>query len=120
MVDTQEMSLLEEQKYLSYSPDSVVGIATGYGLDDEEVGVRVSVEARIFTSPCRPNRLWGPPNLLSNMYWGLFPLALSGRGVKLTTHLQLVPRSKYVDLYIHSSIRLHGTLSHSLMGPSPS
>jgi hypothetical protein len=25
-----------------------------------------------------------------------------------------------VDLYIHSSIRLHGTLSHSLMGPSPS
>jgi hypothetical protein len=29
--------------------------------------------SRIFSSPCRPNRLWGPPNHLSNGYWGLFP-----------------------------------------------
>jgi hypothetical protein len=38
--------------------DSVVGIATGYGLYDREVGVRVSVEVSIFTSPRRPDRLW--------------------------------------------------------------
>jgi hypothetical protein len=31
----------------------------------------------IFNSPCRPKRLWVPPNLLSNGYRGLFP-----RGVK--------------------------------------
>jgi hypothetical protein len=48
----------------------------------------------IFSSPYRPDRLWGPPILLSNGYRVLFPRALSGRGVKLTTHLQLVPRSR--------------------------
>jgi hypothetical protein len=53
--------------------DSVVGIATGYGLDGRGVGVRVPVGLRIFTSPYRPDWLWGPPNLLYNGYWGLFP-----------------------------------------------
>jgi hypothetical protein len=46
------------------SRDSVVGIATGYGLDDRGVGVRVPVGSRIFPSPCCPDRLWGPPSLL--------------------------------------------------------
>jgi hypothetical protein len=54
------------------SRDSAVGIATGYGLDDREVGVRVQAGSSIFSSPRRPDRLWGPPNLLSNGYWGLF------------------------------------------------
>jgi hypothetical protein len=40
--------------------DSSVGIATGYGMDDRGVGVRVPVESRIFTSRYRPARLWGP------------------------------------------------------------
>jgi hypothetical protein len=54
--------------------DSVVGIATGYGLDDQGVGVRVKVASRIFSSARRPGRLWGPPTLLSNGYRGLLPL----------------------------------------------
>jgi hypothetical protein len=34
--------------------DSVVGIATGYGLGDREVGVRVPVGSRIFSKSSRP------------------------------------------------------------------
>jgi hypothetical protein len=59
-----------------YHRDSVVGIATGYRLDDRGFGVRVPVRSRIFSSPRRPDRLWGPPSLLSNGYRG----ALSSGG----------------------------------------
>jgi hypothetical protein len=48
------------------SRDSVVDIATSYGLDNRGVGVRVPVGSRIFSSSRYPDRLWGPPNLLSN------------------------------------------------------
>jgi hypothetical protein len=39
---------------------SVIGIATSYGLDDWG-RVQVPVGSRIFSSPDRPDRLWGPP-----------------------------------------------------------
>jgi hypothetical protein len=42
------------------SRDNAVGIATGYGLDDQGVGVRVPMRAKIFTFPYRPDRLWSP------------------------------------------------------------
>jgi hypothetical protein len=41
--------------------DSVVGIATGCGLDDSDFGFRVPVGSRIFSSSHRPGRVWGPP-----------------------------------------------------------
>jgi len=47
-----------------------------------------------FSSPPRPDRRWGPPSLLSNGNQGLFPWGQSGRGVKLTTPLHPVPRSR--------------------------
>jgi hypothetical protein len=56
--------------YCFKSQDSSVDTATSYGLDDRGVGVQVPVGVRIFTSPDRPHRLWGPPNLLSNGYRG--------------------------------------------------
>jgi hypothetical protein len=63
---------------ISYNPcvmrrDSAVGIAIGYELDDRGVGVRVPVVSRIFSSPRRPDRFCGPPNLLSDAYRKLFP-----------------------------------------------
>jgi hypothetical protein len=73
------------------SQDSTVSIVTGYGLDNRGVGVRVPVGSRIPSFP-RPYWLWGPPNLLFNGYWGLFPQEKSSRSVKLTTHLELVAR----------------------------
>jgi hypothetical protein len=51
---------------LDRSQDSVVGIVTGYRLDDWGVRVWVPVGSRIFCSPHRPDWLWGPPNLLYN------------------------------------------------------
>jgi hypothetical protein len=50
-----------------------VGIATGYGLNDLEVRVRIPVEARIFSFSYHPYRFWDPPSLLSNGYRVLFP-----------------------------------------------
>jgi hypothetical protein len=57
------------------SRDSVVGIATGYGLDDREVEVRVPIGPRIVSSPSCTDELWGSPSVLSKWYrGGSFPV----------------------------------------------
>jgi hypothetical protein len=48
--------------------DRSVGIATGYGLDGPG---SIPGNARFFSSPQRPDRLWHPASLLSNGYRGL-------------------------------------------------
>jgi hypothetical protein len=52
--------------YIKGSRDKAVGKEIGYGLGYQGVGVRVPVGERIFTSPCLPDRLWGPLDFLSN------------------------------------------------------
>jgi hypothetical protein len=76
------------------SPGSAVGIATGYGLDDRGVVVKVPVWSRMFTTPYSSDWNWVPPSLLYSGYWGLFQRGLSGWDVKLTTHLKIVTRSR--------------------------
>jgi hypothetical protein len=59
---------LHRTRKLHVRRDSSVGIATGYGLDDRGIGVRGTVDSRIFPSPRRADLLWGPPSLLHNGY----------------------------------------------------
>jgi hypothetical protein len=61
--------------------DSAVGIATGYWLDSRRVRVSGAAGTRLFSSPRRPDRLWGPSSLIQSV-WG----TLSGEGVKRPRH----------------------------------
>jgi hypothetical protein len=44
---------------------------------------RVPVGARIFSSSRRPDRLWGPPSLLFNVFFINFLIGIMGGGVQL-------------------------------------
>ena len=74
---------------MKVGPGSVVGIATAYGLDGPEIE---SGWGEDFPHLSRPAlRLTQPP-----VQWvsGLSPGVRCGRGVTLTSHPLLVPRSK--------------------------
>jgi hypothetical protein len=72
----EKYKLLYDSPYwVTFDPlsrDSSVGIVTGYGLE-YGAEVPVTVRSRTFSSPRRPDRLWGPPDLLSNGYREIFP-----------------------------------------------
>ena len=61
-------------------PGSVVGTATGYGMEGPVIESRWGEIFR--TCPDRP---WGPPSLLYNRY-RVFSWVKSGRGVTLTPY----------------------------------
>jgi hypothetical protein len=68
--------------YLTTSRDSSVGMATR--IRAVRSGFYGSIPGRgweFFSSSSRPERLRGPPSLLSNGYQGLLPWGESGRGV---------------------------------------
>jgi hypothetical protein len=85
--------------------DIVVGIASGYGLDDRGVGVRVPVGSRFFSSPLRPDRLWGPPHLLSNGTGRLFPPGLKRPGCE-ADHSPLAS-AEVKQMWIYTSTPLY-------------
>jgi hypothetical protein len=75
--------------------------------------IKTRVKNFLFSVSSRP--ALGPPNLLSNGYRGLFPRGWSGRGVKLTTHFQLVPRSRKFWSLHPLPIHLHGVVLNYLL-----
>jgi hypothetical protein len=75
------------------------------------IGALSPAEERDFSSNLLcPDRLWGPPSLLYNGYRGSFhPGIKRGRGVTLTTHPHVVPRSRMSRSYIPFTLwRLYG------------
>jgi hypothetical protein len=58
------------------SRDSLAGIATGWATE-----VQFPAGSRgLFSTPQGPDRLCGPPSLLSNGYWGIFFVGLKQPG----------------------------------------
>jgi hypothetical protein len=72
---------------LNQSRDSSVGMALGYGLDDQGSGVRFPTGAGNFSLHHRVQNGSGPTQ--PPIQW---VSAVLYRGLKLTTHLHLVPR----------------------------
>ena len=92
------------------------GAQTGYWLDGPVVD---SGRNKSSSSPAkRPDRLWAPPTLLFNEYRRFFPRVWSSRGVRLTTKLHLVQRSRMsgaVPLLPHASVAWTGKIYPFIM-----
>jgi hypothetical protein len=73
-------------------------------------GVLSPAVARFFSSPQRPDGLLSPTQPAIQRVPGLFARGYSGWCVKMTTHPNLVPRSRMVELYLHSLKSLHGVI----------
>jgi hypothetical protein len=95
------------------SLDSAVDIATGYGLDDRGIRVRVLIGSRIFFPTFRPDVLWRHPASYPTSIESYFLGGSSGRGVKLITHFQLMPRSRKLGS-IHSFLRFFSNIFYVL------
>jgi hypothetical protein len=86
----------------------MVDIARDYGLDG-----RGSIPSRsklFFSTPQRPDRLWGPDNFLFNVYSGVFPRQQSDPVSEADHHIHLALRSWMVKLYLHSPIHHHAVV----------
>jgi hypothetical protein len=92
-------------------------VATGYGLDWRGVRVQVPIRAIFCSSPRRPNRIWVHPASYPMVTGCSLPGGgggLIGRGQKLTTHLQRVPRSRIIGS-IHPLLHTSSWLSASVV-----
>jgi hypothetical protein len=94
------------------SHDSSVGIALVYGLDDRGSRVRFPAGAGNFSHHhCIQNGSGAHPALHPMGTRVSFPGGKAARGVKLTTHLHLAPRSKNEWSYTSTPpIHLHGVV----------
>jgi hypothetical protein len=85
----QDCPITKLSTYCNKNRGSAVGIATGYGLDDHGVGVRVLIGPSIFTFPGSGVH----PTSYPAGTGGSFSEGKAAGGVKLGTHPEVVPRS---------------------------
>ena len=78
-------------------PGSVVGIATGYGLDGPEIESQWGAR---FSAPVQTGSGARPASC--TMGTGSFPGVKCGRSVTLTLHPLLLPCQERVELYLYS------------------
>jgi hypothetical protein len=86
---SESSSCLMVCNLIRLEPGQLSGITLGYGLDDRGFESRQGMGIFLFTTASRP--ALGPA-----IQWvpGLIPWGWSGRGMTLTTHLHLVPKSR--------------------------
>ena len=77
---------------MKWSQDSIVSVVTGLQAGWLRNHGSIPGRDKRFFSSNRTDQLWGPPNLLINEKQGLLPQSKVARGMKLTSHLQVVPR----------------------------
>jgi hypothetical protein len=86
---------MADRKTGNMEPGSSVSIVSGYRLDDQAIQVWSLADSKDFSSNLlSPDWLWGPTQ--APVQWALEVLSLGvkpGRGVMLTIHPHLVPRS---------------------------
>jgi hypothetical protein len=81
-------------KFIHRSRNSSVSIVSDYGLDDRTIEARPLAEAKDFScSRLIPDRLWGPPSLLSSGYRGFFLGGKAQSELDADHSTPLVPRS---------------------------
>jgi hypothetical protein len=84
------------------------GIVSDYGLDDRAIGVRFQEGAKNFSSNlCVQTGTEARPVFNTMSIGGPFAGAKRGRGVTLTTHPHLVPRSRMSRSYTSSPPKRH-------------
>jgi hypothetical protein len=96
--------------HITRSRSSSGSIVSGYGLDDREIEVRSPAGAKdISSNLCVQTGFGAHPAPCTMGTGGPFPAAKHGRGVTLTTHPYLLPRSWMSRSYTSSPPkRLHG------------
>jgi hypothetical protein len=95
--------------------DFAQAVVSDYGLDDQAIGVRSPAGAKDFSSIlCVQTGSGAHPASCTICTEGPFPGAKRGRGVTLTTHPHLVPRSRMSRSYTSSPPkRLYGVYIHN-------
>jgi hypothetical protein len=97
------LSLISFVNYLVNEPGSSVSIVSDYGLDDRAIEVRSPAEARIFPPASVSRPALGPTQPPVQWVPEVLPPGLKhGRGVTLTTHPHLVPKSRMSRNYTSS------------------